>query len=103
MNFGLAHLAVPESGLVAAVEKELELLSLGGPNAIAECKKLIREVPELDITEGFKRTTSWSVEMFESSEAEEGMGAFREKRSPLGAMSVVQFAQSRVPNTNVPI
>lgn len=80
--YGLVHQAVPESALQSAVEKELEALSLGGPNAIAECKKLIREVPGLNLSAGFKRTSDWSVAMFESEEAGEGMAAFREKRSP---------------------
>lgn len=82
VKYGLVHQAVPGSALQSAVEKELEALALGGPNAIAECKKLIREVPKLGLSEGFARTSSWSVEMFESSEAEEGMAAFREKRPP---------------------
>lgn len=80
--YGLAHAVVPDSALVAAVEKEVEALAMGGPLAIKACKALIREVPLLDIDEGFERTTSWSVEMFESDEGTEGMSAFREKRKP---------------------
>ena len=82
VRFGLVHEAVPASGLVAMVEKELEAVTLGGPNALGECKKLIREVPKLGLSEGLDRTSTWSVDMFESSEAGEGMAAFREKRSP---------------------
>lgn len=82
VSFGLVHLSVPSSALVPVVEKELEAIALGGPNAISECKKLIREVPEMDIAQGLERTSEWSVRMFESEEAEEGMAAFREKRSP---------------------
>ncbi len=82
VRFGLAHEAVPASALISAVEKELDAICLGGPNAIAECKKLIREVPSLSIEAGLQRTAAWSVEMFESAEALEGTGAFREKRQP---------------------
>jgi enoyl-CoA hydratase/carnithine racemase len=80
--FGLVHEAVPASGLIAVVEKELEAIIQGGPNALKECKQLIREIPKLGISEGLERASEWSVQMFESSEAEEGMAAFREKRSP---------------------
>lgn len=79
--YGLAHLVVPDSALNAAVEKEVEALALGGPEAIKACKALIREVPQLDINAGFEYTTQWSVKMFESDEGAEGMAAFREKRN----------------------
>lgn len=83
VQYGLVHQAVPGSALQSAVEKELEALSLGGPNALAECKKLIREVPKLNLQDGFARTSDWSVAMFESEEAAEGMAAFKEKRPPI--------------------
>ena len=82
VKFGLVHQSVPSAALTSVVEKELEAIALGGPNALAECKKLIREVPELSIEAGLARTSDWSVAMFESDEATEGMAAFREKRSP---------------------
>ncbi len=82
VRYGLVHQAVPGSALRSAVEKELESLSLGGPVALAECKKLIREVPKLSLEAGFAKTSQWSVDMFESEEAAEGMAAFREKRPP---------------------
>jgi methylglutaconyl-CoA hydratase len=82
VQYGLAHLAVPDSALIAAVEKEVDALAQGGPEAIKACKALIREVPELGIEAGFARTSEWSVKMFESEEGTEGMSAFREKRRP---------------------
>ena len=82
VDYGLAHVAVPASGLISAVEKEVAALALGGPNAIKACKQLIREVPGLDVDTGFAKTQDWSVEMFESEEGGEGMKAFREKRKP---------------------
>ncbi len=80
--YGLAHKAVPPEELAEAVQREIDAISLGAPNALIECKKLVREVPELSLHEGFERTEKWSAELFRSAEAREGMAAFREKRKP---------------------
>ena len=82
VEMGLAHRAVPGGQLVSAVEAEIEMINLGGPTAVVECKKLVRRVPQLSIEEGFKETAEWSGRMFRSEEAAEGMAAFREKRKP---------------------
>lgn len=79
---GFVHRAVPGSSLAAAVEEELAMLHLGGPIAVRECKKLVRQVSEMSITEGFATTAPWSLELFRSAEAAEGIAAFREKRPP---------------------
>ena len=80
--YGLAHRAVPLDELNAAVMAEIDTIKLGGPNAVAEAKKLVRTVPELSIEEGFKITAEWSYKLFTSEEGAEGMAAFREKRKP---------------------
>ena len=80
VGMGFAHRAVPKDQLVAAVEEEIDMINLGGPNAVVECKKLVRRVPTLSIEEGFEVTAEWSGRMFRSEEAAEGMAAFREKR-----------------------
>jgi methylglutaconyl-CoA hydratase len=82
VEYGLAHRAVPASTLEAAVEEEIAMIRLGGPNAVREAKKLVRRVPQLSTEEGFKETSTWSVRMFQSEEGAEGMAAFREKRKP---------------------
>ncbi|MEE8243956.1 MAG: enoyl-CoA hydratase-related protein [Pseudomonadales bacterium] len=82
VEMGFAHRAVPKDQLVAAVEEEIEMINLGGPIAVTECKKLVRRVPQLSREEGFKETAEWSGRMFRSEEAAEGMAAFREKRKP---------------------
>lgn len=82
VEFGLAHRAVPADKLTEAVQEEIEMINLGGPIAVQECKKLVRRVPELSIEEGFRETAEWSGRMFRSDEATEGMAAFREKRNP---------------------
>ena len=82
VEYGLAHRAVPLAELHAAVQEEIDAIKLGGPKAVAECKKLVRAVPERSLQEGFEMTQGWSRRMFQSEEAAEGMAAFREKRKP---------------------
>ncbi len=79
---GLAHRATPQGALADAVQEEIEMIRLGGPAAVAECKKLVRRVPQFSRQVGFDVTGEWSARMFRSEEAAEGMAAFREKRKP---------------------
>ncbi|MEM6707059.1 MAG: enoyl-CoA hydratase-related protein, partial [Acidobacteriota bacterium] len=82
VDYGLAHEAVPAAELREAVEEEIAAICEGGPNAVVECKKLVRQVAELPMQEGFEATQDWSRRMFQTEEAAEGMAAFREKRKP---------------------
>jgi methylglutaconyl-CoA hydratase len=79
---GLAHRAVSEDDLHSAVQEEIDMINLGGPIAVQECKKLVRRVPQLSLADGFKETAEWSARMFRSEEGAEGMASFREKRKP---------------------
>jgi enoyl-CoA hydratase/carnithine racemase len=82
--FGLAHRAVGASDLVDAVNEIVSMIRLGGPNAVIECKNLVRRASEVDfqsdMVAGFEEMAEWSLRMFRSEEANEGMSAFREKR-----------------------
>ncbi len=80
VDMGFAHRAVPADKLTEAVQEEIDMINLGGPNAVVECKKLVRRVQQLSIEDGLKETADWSVRMFKSDEGTEGMAAFREKR-----------------------
>ncbi len=82
VEMGLAHRAVPRDALRAAVQEEIDMIRLGGPIAVAECKKLVRRVPQLPVHDGLRDMAEWSQRMFKSPEAAEGMAAFREKRQP---------------------
>lgn len=82
VRLGLAHRAVPAGALREAVQEEIDMICLGGPNAVRECKKLVRRVSALSIDEGFAETAPWSNQVFRTPEAAEGMAAFREKRQP---------------------
>ena len=79
---GLAHRAVSEDDLHSAVQEEIDMINLGGPIAVQECKKLVRRVPQMSLADGFKETAEWSARMFRSEEGAEGMASFREKRKP---------------------
>lgn len=79
---GLAHRAVPKAELADAVQAEVDLIKLGGPIAVGECKKLVQKMPTLSREDGFKLASEWSLRMFRSAEAAEGMATFREKRKP---------------------
>ncbi len=80
VDYGLAHVAVPADELEAAVQRQIDSINLGGPTAVVECKKLVREIPKLSMEEGFELAQPWSRRMFQAEEAKEGMAAFREKR-----------------------
>ncbi|MCY3858177.1 MAG: enoyl-CoA hydratase-related protein [Gammaproteobacteria bacterium] len=80
VEMGFAHRAVPGDQLRAAVEEEIDMINQGGPNAVVECKKLVRAVPNWNREEAFAKTAEWSGRMFRSEEGGEGMAAFREKR-----------------------
>ena len=81
-DMGLVHRAVPADQLRAAVQEEIEMLKLGGPNALRECKRLVRRISQIGLDEGFAEAAPWSIRMFQSDEGQEGMAAFREKRKP---------------------
>jgi methylglutaconyl-CoA hydratase len=81
VDMGFVHRAVSEGALDAAVQEEIDMIRLGGPIAVIECKKLVRQVPNLSREAGFELTAPWSARMFASEEAQEGMAAFREKRN----------------------
>lgn len=80
--YGLAHKAVPAERLEETVQSEIDMIKLGGPNAVIEAKKLVRQVPEVNIADGFELTGDWSVRLFQSEEGQEGIAAFRERRKP---------------------
>lgn len=82
VELGLVHRAVAADELMASVEQVNEMIRLGGPEAIAAAKKLIRDVPGMSMDAGFAHTQSLITKLFSSSEAAEGMQAFVEKRKP---------------------
>jgi methylglutaconyl-CoA hydratase len=83
VGFGLAHRAVEKSRLHAAVQEEIDMICLGAPNAVVECKKLVRRAAQAQpIDQAFHEMEAWSKRMFAAPDGQEGMAAFREKRKP---------------------
>jgi methylglutaconyl-CoA hydratase len=82
LRLGLANEVVFHERLMDRVMERARELALGGPEAIAVCKRLLRELPET----GLERIDSYTAEMLAdvrvSAEGQEGMRAFLEKRAP---------------------
>ena len=81
-TFGLINRSVEDSQLKDAVREEIKAICLGGPKAIMETKRLVRQMCNSDPGQAFELATDWSVRMFQSEEGVEGINAFREKRKP---------------------
>ena len=77
INYVMEH----ENLLEFANEKAKELL-VCGPKAIAICKKLFVDVPEMNLLTAYDFTTDVIAKLRISDEAQEGMKAFLEKRKP---------------------
>ena len=77
---GLVTRAVETDALDATVRSYVDSFVQCGPIALANTKKLIRNVPYMGIDEAFTWTTELSAGLFSSPEAQEGMSAFLAKR-----------------------
>lgn len=81
-RMGIINAAVPADRLDAEVDGIVADLLLGGPEALAACKALTRNVPSMSRDAAFEWTQRLSAELFSGDEAREGMRAFVEKRRP---------------------
>jgi methylglutaconyl-CoA hydratase len=82
VRLGLLNAAVPADQLDETVGRYAGSILKGAPGALSGCKRLVREVPGMDLDAAFEATSKWSAEYFASEEAREGMAAFRENRPP---------------------
>jgi enoyl-CoA hydratase/carnithine racemase len=71
-----------DADVKATVERWCDGIRAGAPRAVAETKRLLRDVPALDRSTAYARMGALSDELFESPDAGEAMLAFREKRLP---------------------
>ena len=81
-HMGLINGAVPVDQLDDGVGRFAESILKGAPGAIAGSKRLVREVPGMELDEAFAFASRLSAEYFASEEAREGMAAFVQKRAP---------------------
>ncbi|KPJ61602.1 MAG: enoyl-CoA hydratase [Latescibacteria bacterium DG_63] len=82
MRVGLVNEIVEADELESTVSSFVDRLVSSGPNAIAICKQLLREVPAMGLEEAKKATAESLAHLRVSKEGQEGMKAFLEKRKP---------------------
>ncbi len=79
---GLVHEVVPHADLATSVQAKVEFAKGAGPQAVADCKRLIRQAQSLD-TASFRTYRIGEVARIRArEEAQEGFAAFLEKRPP---------------------
>ncbi len=83
LAIGLINRIVPdETGLAAEVKVLVSSLLQGGPEAIAETKKLLAALWHTPVSADLERAHAYHLSARNSAEAQEGVAAFHEKRPP---------------------
>jgi methylglutaconyl-CoA hydratase len=81
VTIGLLNAAVPAEELDAEVARFTGLLALGGPNALAATKRMLREPRAAELSTVFADMQALSAPFFASEEGQEGIAAFAQKRA----------------------
>jgi len=81
-SLGLVHEVVKADALDSTVDRLVQELLQGGPRAQGAAKKLIRDITALSRDRAIEETIRAISEIRVSPEAQEGLGAFLEKRKP---------------------
>lgn len=79
---GLLNSAVPASELDTEVQRYTDMLVLGGPNALAGTKQMLRRERSQSLAADLAAMTELSAGYFASAEGQEGITAFAQKRTP---------------------
>lgn len=82
VELGLVNAAVPRDQLDEAVQAKVQMILSGGPAALAVTKNLIHQIGEKTISENGPYTAEVITALRMSTEGQEGMRAFLEKRKP---------------------
>lgn len=82
LRAGLVHAVVPEDGLDAEVDRVLDALLAGGPEALAASKDLAKRMGRLPLDEALGEAAGVIAARRASAEGQEGMKAFLERRRP---------------------
>ena len=78
----LINYAVAAEDLDSTVAEVVDDLRAGGPEALAACKDLLSQVPQMSRAEAFTWTTELSTSLFNGEEAAAGMASFLAKEPP---------------------
>ena len=82
-RIGLLHAVVPADALDAAVKRQVDLLLNAGPFAASHAKVLVRRISSEDDRDKQDRDNAELIARLRvSSEGQEGLAAFLEKRKP---------------------
>lgn len=81
-EIGLVNQVVPLEKLEGTVDELISLLLTSGPEALASCKELIFQVPQMSLEEVKEFTARMIANLRISEEGQEGMASFLEKRKP---------------------
>lgn len=82
VHIGLLNSAVPAADLDAEVTRYTDMLALGGPNALAGTKQMLRRERPDTLSTDLAMMTALSAKYFASTEGQEGILAFAQKRAP---------------------
>ena len=82
VRIGLLNSAVPAGDLDAEVKRYTDMLALGGPNALAATKRMLRRERPESLSADLAAMSALSAGFFASTEGQEGILAFAQKRTP---------------------
>jgi methylglutaconyl-CoA hydratase len=82
VEIGLLNSAVPVDQVDSEVARYTDMLALGGPNALAATKQVLRRERPASLSADFAAMTALSAGFFASEEGQEGILAFAQKRTP---------------------
>lgn len=77
---GLLNYAVPAEDMDTKVAEIVGKLVQGGPNAMAMSKRLVYQVPNMEVEAAYNMTAEVSQTLFKSEEAAAGIAAFRQRK-----------------------
>ncbi|MCP2165162.1 enoyl-CoA hydratase-related protein [Goodfellowiella coeruleoviolacea] len=81
VSAGLINSAVAPADLDGETRRYTDMLALGGPNALAATKQMLRQPRRATLAEDFADMLELSARHFASEEGQEGIAAFRQKRT----------------------
>lgn len=76
------RVVVDDAALDAEVQSLVSSLLQGAPNALAETKRLLRELWPVPLADDLRRANAFHLAARNGAEAQEGIAAFNEKRPP---------------------